>query len=82
MANLYVKNFPDSLIIDEIARQTGKTISKVSLHNIRKPIKKESYNWYQQLRKDNYEFIHQFRERIRERNDLQEKHFLGPKLNA
>ena len=76
VANLYIKQIPDSLIIDEIRRQTSKTVSRVTLFRVRQRLKKESYKWYSQLRKDNYEFIHEFRERIREINDLQEKHYL------
>jgi hypothetical protein len=76
VANLYIKNIPESMILDEIRRQTGKTISRVSLFYIKQRIKKESYKWYSQLRKDNFEFIHEFRQRIREINDLQEKHYL------
>jgi uncharacterized protein YqgQ len=76
VANLHIKQVPDSLIIQEVRRQTGKTISKRTLYYVRERIKKESYIWYLKLRKDNYEFIHEFRERIREINDLQQKHYL------
>jgi hypothetical protein len=76
VANLYIKQIPESMILDEIRRQTGKSISRVSLFYIKQRIKRDSYKWYQQLRKDNYEFIHEFRERIREINDLQEKHYV------
>jgi uncharacterized protein YqgQ len=76
VANLHIKQVPDSLIIQEVRRQTSKTISKRTLYYVRERIKKESYIWYLKLRKDNYEFIHEFRERIREINDLQQKHYL------
>jgi hypothetical protein len=76
VANLYIKQIPDSMIMDEVRRQTGKSIAKRTLCYIRERIKRESYKWYQQLRKDNYEFIHEFRERIREINDLQAKHYV------
>jgi hypothetical protein len=76
VANLTIKTIPDQLIIKHIFNQTGKTISRRSLVNVRQRLKRESFKWYSQLRKDNYEFIHEFRQRIKEINDLQEKHYL------
>lgn len=76
VANLSIKRIPESEIIQEITKQTGKSISRVMLFYIKQRIKKDSFKWYQELRKDNYEFIHEFRERIREINDLQAKHYV------
>ena len=40
---------------------------------IRKDIKKESYQWYKTMREGEYEYIHEFRERINEILRLTEK---------
>ena len=40
---------------------------------IRKNIKKESYQWYKTMREGEYEYIHEFRERINEILGLTEK---------
>jgi len=74
VANLSIKRIPDSEIIKEVYRQTNKTITDVSLYNIRKRIKKESYHWYKTMREGEYEFIHEFRERLSEIISLQKKH--------
>ena len=42
---------------------------------IRKDIKKESYQWYKTMREGEYEYIHEFRERINEILDLQKRHY-------
>lgn len=76
VANLTIKTIPDQLIIKHIFNQTGKTISRRSLVNVRQRLKKESIKWYSQLRQGQYEFIHEFRQRIKEINDLQERHYL------
>jgi hypothetical protein len=49
-------------------------ISRQTLHNIRQRIKKDSYKWYKILREGEYEYIHEFKERINEINWLQRKH--------
>ena len=36
--------------------------------------KKESYHWYKTMRDGQYEYIHEFRERINEILDLQRRH--------
>jgi len=74
VATLSIKQFPDSEIIKTIYEQTNKTITNMELWNIRKRIARESYEWYQQLKKGQYEFIHKFRERINEINWMQQKH--------
>jgi hypothetical protein len=74
VASLTIKRIPDALIIQHISNKTGKTITTRSLCNIRQRIKKESYKWYSQLREGEYEYIHEFRERINEIIWLQKKH--------
>ena len=74
VASLTIKRIPDPLIIKHIFNQTGKTISRSGLYRVRQQIKRESYEWYSQLRQGEYEFIHEFRERINEIIDLQQQH--------
>ena len=74
VCNLSNKRIPDNEIIKEVYERTKKTISKVTLFNVRKRIKKESSKWYTQLRQGEYEYIHEFKERINEIVDLQRQH--------
>ena len=37
-------------------------------------MKKESYHWYKTMRESNYEYIHEFKERINEILFLQKMH--------
>ena len=74
MPTLTIKRIPEPEIINEIYNQTNKTISKVALFNIKKRIKKESYHWYKTMREGEYEYIHEFKERINEILFLQKKH--------
>jgi hypothetical protein len=41
---------------------------------VRQQIKKESYHWYKTMREGEYEYIHEFKERINEIMDLQKRH--------
>ncbi|MDW0283459.1 MAG: hypothetical protein QN720_13210 [Nitrososphaeraceae archaeon] len=75
VAELSIKRIPESLIISEIFKKTGKTISRVSLFKIKRSIKRESAKWYSQLRGGEYEYIHAFKERIDEIMWLQKKHY-------
>src|SRR6266508_1859807 len=75
VCNLSIKRIPDNVIVKGVYEQTKKTISKVTLFNIRKRIKKESAKWYSQLRQGEYEYIHEFKERINEIVDLQKRHY-------
>jgi vacuolar-type H+-ATPase subunit I/STV1 len=75
VASLTIKRIPDSEIINEVYRQTNKTISRTGLYRIKQQIKRESYQWYESLRKDNSEYIHEFKERINEIVDLQRRHY-------
>jgi hypothetical protein len=74
VATLTIKRIPEAEIINEIYNQTNKTISKVALFNIKKRIKRDSYYWYKTMREGNYEYIHEFRERVSEIMSLQKKH--------
>jgi hypothetical protein len=74
VAILSIKRIPDIEVIAEIKKQTGKSISRISLYKIKKQIKKDSYEWYQTLREGHYEYIHEFKERINEIVWLQQKH--------
>ena len=54
--------------------QTNKTITDRYLRTIRQQIKRESYHWYKTMREGEYEYIHEFKERINEILWLQKKH--------
>ena len=74
VANLSIKRIPDSEIIKAIYERTNKTITRMELWNIRQRIKKESNHWYKTMRECQYEYIHEFKERINEILDLQKRH--------
>ena len=73
VAPLSIKRIPEAEIINAIFNQTNKTIIKVALHKIRQ-IKRESFKWYKTMREGEYEYIHEFKERINEIMSLQKKH--------
>ena len=64
----------DNEIIDEIERQTNNTITRSGLYKIKQQIKKESYDWYKNMREGQHEYIHEFKDRIKEIMELQKKH--------
>ena len=64
---------PDLEIMQVIFNQTGKTITDRYLSTIRQQIKRESYHWYSQLREGEYEYLHEFKERINEILFMQKK---------
>jgi hypothetical protein len=74
VAMLTIKRIPDNEIIKNIFDQTNKTISKQALSGIRNRIKRDSYQWYKTMREGEYEYIHEFRERVSEIMSLQKKH--------
>lgn len=74
VASLTIKRIPDPLIIKDVQNTTGHTITRMTLWNIRQRLKKESYKWYSQLREGEYEYLHEFKERINEIMDLQRMH--------
>jgi hypothetical protein len=74
VAALTIKRIADSDIIKVIFDQTHKTVTDRYLRTIRQQIKRESYHWYKTMREGEYEYIHEFKERINEILDLQKKH--------
>jgi hypothetical protein len=74
VATLSIKRIPDPEIIKEVHERTKKTITEKTIYNIRQRIKKESYHWYNTMREGQYEYIHEFKERIDEILWLQRKH--------
>jgi hypothetical protein len=75
VASLSIKRIPEDQIINEIYNQTNKTLTKSGLFYVKEAIKKESYHWYKTMRENQYEYIHEFRERINEILDLQKRHY-------
>jgi outer membrane protein assembly factor BamA len=74
VATLTIKRIPDSMIIKHIQNTTGQTVSRMTLWNVRQQLKKDSYHWYKVLREGEYEYLHEFKERINEIIDLQRQH--------
>jgi hypothetical protein len=75
VAMLTIKRIPDAEIIKSIFDQTGKTTTVSNLTRIKQEIKRDSYHWYKIMREGEYEYIHEFRERINEILDLQKRHY-------
>ena len=75
VAMLTIKRIPDNEIIKNIFDQTNKTISKQALIGIRNRIKRDSYHWSRTMREGEYEYLHEFKERINEILDLQKRHY-------
>ena len=75
VAMLTIKRIPDAEIIKSIFDQTGKTTTVSNLTRIKQEIKRDSYHWYETMREGEYEYIHEFRERINEILDLQKRHY-------
>jgi hypothetical protein len=74
VATWTLKRFPEKEILKEIERQTGKSLSRRSLWKLKRSIKKDSYIWYKSMRETQYDFLHEFKERINEIIDLQRMH--------
>ena len=74
VALMSIKRIPDLEIIKSIFDQTNKTMSVRNLTRVKQQIKKESLNWYKQLREGEYEYLYEFKERIDEIINLQKKH--------
>ena len=66
VANLSITKASDNDIINEIQRQTGKSITRKQVYNIKQQIKEDSFDWYRKLQQGKYEYLHEFRERINE----------------
>ncbi len=74
VATLSLKRISDKEIIEIIFHQTNKMITRKALYVLRQSIKKDSYEWYNKLRQDQYAYIHEYKERIDELLSLQKKH--------
>ena len=74
VASLSIKRIPEDLIVAEIYNQTKKSLTKSGLFYVKEAIKKESYRWHKTMREGEYEYIHEFRERVSEIMALQKKH--------
>lgn len=74
VADLSIKRTPDPVIMKHVLNQTGKRISRKTLWNVRQRLKKDSYHWYKTLREGQFEYLHEFKERINEIIDLQQQH--------
>ena len=74
VATLSLKRLPDNEIIKAIYEQTDKTIKRRALYDLRQSIKRDSYRWYKTMREGEYEYLHEFKERINEILFLQKKH--------
>lgn len=74
VANLTIRRIDDNDIIKVIYDQTGKTITRKEIWNIRERIKRDSFHWYKTMRDGEYEYVHEFKERINEILFLQKKH--------
>jgi hypothetical protein len=74
VAMLSIKKVHDEDIIKEVYEQIHKTIARKTLYNVRQQIKKDSFKWYKTMREGEYEYIHEFKERIDEILWLQRKH--------
>jgi hypothetical protein len=71
---LSIKRIPEQEIIKAVFDQTNETISERYLYAIKLQIKRESYQWYKTMREGQYEYVHEFKERINEILFLQKKH--------
>ena len=74
VATLSIKKTSDTNIIKEIYEKTNKTITRKEIYNVRQRIKKESYQWFKTLREGQFEYIHEFKERVEEILWLQMKY--------
>ncbi len=74
VATLSIKKISDTNIIKEIYEKTNKTITRKEIYNVRQRIKKESYQWFKTLREGQFEYIHEFKERVEEILWLQMKY--------
>ena len=75
VGSLSIKRIPDVDIIKEVFKQTNHNITRQTLYNVRQRLKKGSFKWYSELRGGEYQYIHQFKERVNEIMDLQRRHY-------
>jgi hypothetical protein len=74
VASLSLERIPDLEIMKEVEKHTGKSFSRSGLYAMKQRIKKDSYKWYQTMRDGQFEYIHEFKDRINEIIWLQKKH--------
>ena len=74
VATLSIEKTPNHQIIQEIYQKTNKIVTRKEIYNVRQRIKKDSYQWFKTLREGQYEYIHEFKERIEEILWMQIKH--------
>jgi hypothetical protein len=74
VATLSIKKVPESEIIKEIFYQTNKNVTTRYLSYLKQQLKKDSYHWYKAMQQGQFEYIHEFKERIDEILWLQKKH--------
>jgi uncharacterized protein YpbB len=74
VATLSIKRLPDAEVMKEVSNTMDKTISMRYLTNVKRQIKRESYHWYKTMREGEFEYLHEFKERINEIMFLQKKH--------
>ena len=74
VAALTIKRIPESEIIQEIYNQTNRTVTTRYPSYVKQQIKKDSYRWYKAMREGQFEYIHEFKERIDEILWFQKKH--------
>jgi hypothetical protein len=74
VATLKLRECQRTRLSKEFLIKLNKTITRMALCNIRQKIKRDSYQWYKMMREGQYEYIHEFKERIDEILSLQKKH--------
>ena len=74
VATLSIEKSSNHQIIQEIYQKTNKTVTRKEIYNVRQCIKKDSYQWFKTLREGQYEYIHEFKERVEEILWMQIKH--------
>ena len=74
VAALTIKRIPESEIIQEIYNHTNRTVITRYPSYVKQQIKKDSYRWYKAMREGQFEYIHEFKERIDEILWFQKKH--------
>jgi hypothetical protein len=74
VATLTIKRISEPEIIKAIFHQTNKNITTRYLSYLKQQIKKDSYHWYKAMQQGQFEYIHEFKERIDEILWLQKKH--------
>jgi hypothetical protein len=71
-----IKRLTDKEIIEEVQKYFSdkEPVSREYLSKVRRSIKKDAFNWYNNLREGKYDYIHEFKERINEVHWMQKKH--------